>query len=241
MVSQKLHVTLFTAYMVSTISLNIGLGAYSPALVVGDGETSFSGSPERASEVLQTLATGAENGAVPLGQAAPRPEGQKGAEIVPQALAVSSIPVSTVTPLAATTTVRPESRAQQRPSARRSLRVLAAAVTRTRAPSPQTPPAQCPRSSSATNSAARLTHVQVFEHGQIQVQDQARRLLLPAAGLEERETEIDAVSARIKRDIDGFRVALNFAREAQKDTPRAELRFGVSKAPGDQRHGQRRG
>lgn len=43
---------------VSAVPLNINLGAYSPALVVGDGEISV-GSAERASELIETLATGA--------------------------------------------------------------------------------------------------------------------------------------------------------------------------------------
>jgi hypothetical protein len=42
----------------SAVPLNINLGAYSPALVVGDGEISV-GSAERASELIETLATGA--------------------------------------------------------------------------------------------------------------------------------------------------------------------------------------
>jgi len=48
---------LFVA-MTSAVPLNINLGAYSPALVVGDGEISV-GSAERASELIETLATGA--------------------------------------------------------------------------------------------------------------------------------------------------------------------------------------
>lgn len=43
---------------VSAVPLNINLGAYSPALVVGDGEISL-GSTEKASTLMSTLASGA--------------------------------------------------------------------------------------------------------------------------------------------------------------------------------------
>jgi hypothetical protein len=47
---------------VSAVPLNINLGAYSPALVVGDGEISLGGA-ESASELMATLASGAEGNA----------------------------------------------------------------------------------------------------------------------------------------------------------------------------------
>jgi hypothetical protein len=75
MLPQQVLVALATALSVSAIPLNINLGAYSPALVVGDGEISFGNSPERASQVLQTLASGAQNGAT----------GQANAQIPPPA------------------------------------------------------------------------------------------------------------------------------------------------------------
>ncbi|PSN59443.1 hypothetical protein BS50DRAFT_508437 [Corynespora cassiicola Philippines] len=52
------HVLLALAAAVSAVPLNINLGAYSPALVVGDGEISL-GSTESASELMATLASGA--------------------------------------------------------------------------------------------------------------------------------------------------------------------------------------
>ncbi|OCK84330.1 hypothetical protein K432DRAFT_128346 [Lepidopterella palustris CBS 459.81] len=54
------------AATVSAVPLNINLGAYSPALVVGDGEISFD-STQKASELMETLATGAAT----AGQGAP--------------------------------------------------------------------------------------------------------------------------------------------------------------------------
>lgn len=49
---------------VGAVPLNINLGAYSPALVVGDGEISLgSGGAAGASELMATLAQGAQQGA----------------------------------------------------------------------------------------------------------------------------------------------------------------------------------
>ena len=52
------HVLIALIGAVSAVPLNINLGAYSPALVVGDGEISL-GSTESASELMATLASGA--------------------------------------------------------------------------------------------------------------------------------------------------------------------------------------
>ncbi|KAJ4317777.1 hypothetical protein N0V94_004775 [Neodidymelliopsis sp. IMI 364377] len=58
MLSQNVILALLAAVSVSAVPLNINLGAYSPALVVGDGEISL-GSKESASELMATLASGA--------------------------------------------------------------------------------------------------------------------------------------------------------------------------------------
>jgi hypothetical protein len=52
------HIILALVACVAAVPLNINLGAYSPALVVGDGEISL-GSKESASELMATLASGA--------------------------------------------------------------------------------------------------------------------------------------------------------------------------------------
>lgn len=52
------HVLIALVAAVGAVPLNINLGAYSPALVVGDGEISL-GSTESASELMATLASGA--------------------------------------------------------------------------------------------------------------------------------------------------------------------------------------
>ncbi|UPX17408.1 uncharacterized protein EKO05_0007767 [Ascochyta rabiei] len=58
MLPQQLLLAALVAVSVSAVPLNINLGAYSPALVVGDGEISL-GSKESASELMATLASGA--------------------------------------------------------------------------------------------------------------------------------------------------------------------------------------
>lgn len=62
------HVLLALVASVAAVPLNINLGAYSPALVVGDGEISL-GSTESASALMATLASGAAQGAAGEGQA----------------------------------------------------------------------------------------------------------------------------------------------------------------------------
>ena len=70
----------------SAAPLNINLGAYSPALVVGDGEISFAGGGAAGAESLvNTLqgAAAASNGAVAQGQAvAPAGESLQQASVI---------------------------------------------------------------------------------------------------------------------------------------------------------------
>lgn len=63
------HVLLALVASVAAVPLNINLGAYSPALVVGDGEISL-GSTESASQLMATLASGAAQNANGEGQQA---------------------------------------------------------------------------------------------------------------------------------------------------------------------------
>lgn len=59
------------AYTAVAAPLNINLGAYSPALVVGDGEISFAGGAANAESLVNTLqgASAAQGGAVAQGAA----------------------------------------------------------------------------------------------------------------------------------------------------------------------------
>lgn len=96
MLPQQVLLAVLAAVSVSAVPLNINLGAYSPALVVGDGEISL-GSKESASELMATLASGAASKAGGEGQgaqaaqpaaapaAAPAKEGEKPAEEKPAA------------------------------------------------------------------------------------------------------------------------------------------------------------
>ncbi|KAL1601256.1 hypothetical protein SLS59_005410 [Nothophoma quercina] len=96
MLPQQILLAVLAAISVSAVPLNINLGAYSPALVVGDGEISL-GSKESASELMATLASGAatKGGEGQQGQqeaqpaaasaAEPAKEGEKPAEEKPAA------------------------------------------------------------------------------------------------------------------------------------------------------------
>jgi hypothetical protein len=74
MLPQHVIFALFTAC--AAVPLNINLGAYSPALVVGDGEISL-GSTEKASELMSTLASGAATNEQGQGQQQGQQENQQ--------------------------------------------------------------------------------------------------------------------------------------------------------------------
>jgi hypothetical protein len=61
------HVLLALVATVAAVPLNINLGAYSPALVVGDGEIAI-GEAKSASELMATLASGAATAGAAEGQ-----------------------------------------------------------------------------------------------------------------------------------------------------------------------------
>ena len=71
MLSQSLMVALLASYGVA-VPLNINLGAYSPALVVGDGEISFGGKAD-VSNLMNALEGAAVSGAAANGQAQAAP------------------------------------------------------------------------------------------------------------------------------------------------------------------------
>jgi hypothetical protein len=66
---------LLAASTVTALPLNINLGAYSPALVVGDGEISFGGG-EEASALLETLSGASQESAAAAGEAVTGTENQ---------------------------------------------------------------------------------------------------------------------------------------------------------------------
>ena len=85
---------LLAASTVTALPLNINLGAYSPALVVGDGEISFGGG-EEASALLETLSGASQESAAAAGETATGTEKQV-AEGTPSIIT----PIISATPLA---------------------------------------------------------------------------------------------------------------------------------------------
>ncbi|KAJ4366694.1 hypothetical protein N0V95_000021 [Ascochyta clinopodiicola] len=79
MLPQQVLLAVLAAVSVSAVPLNINLGAYSPALVVGDGEISL-GSKESASELMATLASGAASKGGEQGQQGAKPAAAPAAE-----------------------------------------------------------------------------------------------------------------------------------------------------------------
>jgi len=134
------HVLFALVATVAAVPLNINLGAYSPALVVGDGEIAI-GEAKSASELMATLAQGSNNAAAAGGEGAAR--------------------------------------------AKRAPNMLRRAISdflskRTPTPAPE-----------------------------------------PVAN--EQLAAVEAATEWIKRDLQSFQSALNFAREALKDQPKIEL------------------
>jgi hypothetical protein len=220
MLSREVLLAVLAALSVSAVPLNINLGAYSPALVVGDGEISFGGSPERASELLQTLATGAVNGAVANGQQAPRP-------------AIAS-------PIQAGTMNGPPPPAAAPATASTGAGITSPLVSPTL--SEQTP--QIPDTNAAAASPLQAVEgmgsgaplpAEYISHavtGSKYPNMAKSKRSLGRRSVAEFDPKVEAAKQKIRRDIDGFREALAFARDAQKNSPKVELRQGITQFPG---------
>ncbi|KAF2502189.1 hypothetical protein BU16DRAFT_1666 [Lophium mytilinum] len=181
MLPQYILLAILSAASISAIPLNINLGAYSPALVVGDGEISFD-STQKASELMATLATGA----VTAGQQQENTEQQGEAPAGEKARAT------------------PEEADLPAPNVRSpEARSLEPVVARSPAPAPAPELVPAPAPAPEVDVAARAVDE------------------LEAADLVAEATQW------IKRDIAGFREALNFAREAMKNMPKVELGTGA--------------
>jgi len=192
MLPQHVLVALLAAMTASGLPLNINLGAYSPALVVGDGEISFGGSPERASQILQTLATGAQNGAVPVGGAAPAPAAAAPAAAPQPAAAAPAAGIGSPIVNSATN---------------------AAAVV----PTPETNNQQVEPASLLPPEFISHKIESGFNPNLKYPVIGKRSVVVPP------EASSDARRMKIKRDIDGFREALAFARDALRNEPRVEV------------------
>lgn len=152
------HVLLALVATVAAVPLNINLGAYSPALVVGDGEIAI-GEAKSASELMATLASGAAQAGGAEGGAA-RP-GQQNREQAAEA----------------------------------------------GAPTPEQP-AEAEAAKRAPNLRRAISDFL------------SRRAPAP---VDDKLAAVEAATAWIKRDLQGFNAALSYAREAMKDQPKVEL------------------
>jgi hypothetical protein len=216
MLSRQVLLAILAALSVSAVPLNINLGAYSPALVVGDGEISFGGNPEQASTLLQTLASGAANGAVGNGQQAPRPlagapapEGQRPAGQAPAPIAAAPAGEGITSPLVTPT------------------------LSEQASPKPDTniaAPAIVAEGMGSSMPAEYISHAVSGTKYPNMAKTKSKR------SIEVRNPEADArvevAKQKIRRDIDGFREALAFARDAQRNSPKVELGFGITQSPG---------
>lgn len=214
---------------VSAVPLNINLGAYSPALVVGDGEISFGGSPERASEILQTLSTGAQNGAVPSGQIAAAPAtapAEAAAQPARQGEGIQSVAAAAASAISTSTAIaKPE--------------VVDPPLTSTAVDGVDTALNAVPISAAGETGqmpAEYISHAVTTTTFPNTVKE--KRYLLVDSSTEapdaatSKERRDAAIAQKVKRDIDGFKAALQFARDAQLTQPRIELGLGITQNAG---------
>ncbi|KAF2097701.1 hypothetical protein NA57DRAFT_56889 [Rhizodiscina lignyota] len=199
MLPQNILYALVSTGLISAVPLNINLGAYSPALVVGDGEISFGGA-QNAGELMETLASGAATAGQRQGGAAAG-EGQKAA--------ITQGPNPALTGQSATPDT-PGNEAQAND-------VL-----------PDTPEVQVV--DSKTDAVGGMISKGINPSVKMPSSD-----LLPRPNmhkrsepsLEIREPDLPASDAKlIRREIQGFREALNFAINAMKNQPEVELGTG---------------
>jgi hypothetical protein len=248
MVNQRLLLALLTAYLASAVPLNINLGAYSPALVVGDGSIEFGNSPERASQVLQTLASGAENGAVPAGQTS-----RTGQQANGQGTTINPPPqVVSASPAVASTSTLPSVVGAPAPAA--SGPGITSPLVSAEAENAQgaafDPSNPMPAEFISHKFDGPINPVPKYPNMAKEKKTVLGKRAEPAAQIEKRSepytvkadfqiTENDTpaepeseIARRIKRDIDGFREALTFARDAQKNQPKVVLDAGITVFPG---------
>jgi hypothetical protein len=191
MLPQHVLLALLAAMTASGMPLNINLGAYSPALVVGDGEISFGNSPERASQVLQTLASGA----------------------APASLAAAAAPA----PIAAGITDTPRAAFQPVAAAPAPAGIVSPIVT--------TPAAAPAVEANQQTEPASVLPAQFISHKIAEGFN--RNMKFPVIGKRSivvpSEASAEDRKMKIKRDIEGFRESLAFARDALRNSPRVEL------------------
>jgi hypothetical protein len=208
MLSRQVLLAVLAALSVSAVPLNINLGAYSPALVVGDGEISFGGNPERASEILQTLASGAANG--PAGQVAPRPG------------------MAAMQPGAPT--IAPAAEAPQPAIAAPAGEGITSPIVTPATPgvAAQIPDIVTNAPAIAVEDAGSSQPTEFISHAitGTKYPNMVKRSVVPA------DPRVNVAKEKIRRDLAGFREALAFARDAQRNQPKVELGFGITQNAG---------
>ncbi|KAK3071757.1 hypothetical protein LTS18_014791, partial [Coniosporium uncinatum] len=242
MVRYSIIFAIATAAVVTAVPLNINLGAYSPALVVGDGEISFGGA-QSAGELMSTLASGAATaGNAPGAAGQPGQAGQPG-EAGGQAPAPAA----------------PQPAAPQ-PAAEGQQGQLATS------PITATPQANTIQSSTSSTTDILTNNVDTSKSVDLpdtpapvaemigKGMDPAFRPLIKRPNMERRSPSTEPLESRLApsssspssssttssssstaskllaRDIAGFREALNYAREAMKNQPEVELGTGAEGA-----------
>ncbi|KAH7092318.1 hypothetical protein FB567DRAFT_235796 [Paraphoma chrysanthemicola] len=152
------HVLLALVATVAAVPLNINLGAYSPALVVGDGEIAI-GEAKSASELMATLASGSAEAAANNGEQAAQGQQEQGQQA--------------------------EGQTQEQPT-----------------------------EGEAAKRAPNLLRRAISD---------LLKKRAPAPAADDKLAAVEGAMEWIKRDLQGFEAALNYAREAMKDQPKVEL------------------
>ncbi|KAL9062168.1 MAG: hypothetical protein Q9157_009165, partial [Trypethelium eluteriae] len=240
MLHQHVLIALLAATSVSAVPLNINLGAYSPALVVGDGEISFAGT-DGAGNLIEELESGAVSAGQQNGEATPSaaPSEGNGANIISPSeqakasvasvasLAAASASDSALAPIP-TTTSDPAAEASATDasgSATSATESSTSSSTAADATSTNETPARAikaginPGSSSSSASSPRpnLARRDTAAPAPARLHQRSKRAI-------ESFSQLTATQrTTFRRDIAGFREALNYAIQAQKNTPKIEL------------------
>lgn len=207
MLPRQILLALAVAMCTSAIPLNINLGAYSPALVVGDGEISFD-SAERASQLMETLASGAATAGLNNGgqqqqeggnqQQQQQPQQQQGGGEAQANVVTGEVPTPSGEAESAETTVAA--------AIRKGL--VGGSI-----------PNMAKRSIDETTTTVTDEDLTVDRSV---LEDRAVDDSIDSATVAW-ATKRDEGMAKMKRSIEGFREALNFARDGQKNQPKIEL------------------
>ena len=240
MLPQNVLVALLTACTVSALPLNINLGAYSPALVVGDGEISIGGA-ERPTDIRSTRERSTNQGATQGGEAAAagaapaagtagattpgEAAGANAAVVENEASSDSDGPTTTITDAngnqvqstdGATIIVPPSATAQSSANADANVaNVIEQGLE--------------PSSMIGLNPNNRRVNLAARTADDVEASSADGDLAAPAAAAPaKRDNDIIEMPHFSKRDIQGFRDALNFAMNAMKNTP--EIALGTEAA-----------